>query len=293
MHSLMDSQSSSSDIYSFSYESYPGSRRNSYSSFQNESISSSTSGDRSSPNLPDLYEYAEKKKWHKVKALLKLPMAKDETTFADTSGLTFLGLCVAFSAPEEVLRQVLDMHPQHVFAQDIYGATALHIACLNGASLQTVFVLINECKDLVKVPDIDGRLPIHHCVECICRDEISLDASINVMRANIDVDPDILTVEDNNGCTVVDLIQDARCIETNTTSENQRLKAVYRFLKTSTIQNWKMKKQMWEQKKTEESEQTTHTTMNSSASYYSMSNISPPDSDVSRFDVSFCNMNEG
>jgi len=293
MHSLMDSQSSSSDIYSFSYESYPGSRRNSYSSFQNESISSSTSGDRSSPNLPDLYEYAEKKKWHKVKALLKLPMAKDETTFADTSGLTFLGLCVAFSAPEEVLRQVLDMHPQHVFAQDIYGATALHIACLNGASLQTVLVLINECKDLVKVPDIDGRLPIHHCVECICRDEISLDASINVMRANIDVDPDILTVEDNNGFTVVDLIQDARCIETNTTSENQRLKAVYRFLKTATIQNWKMKKQMWEKKKAEESEQTTHTTMTSSSSYYSMSYISPPDSDVSRFDVSFCNMNEG
>jgi hypothetical protein len=253
-----------------------------------ESIGSASGDSGSSPQLQNLYTYVEKKQWHKVKPLLQSPNAVEESGITDSTGLTFLGLCAAFSAPQDILRRVMEMHPQHVYSRDIYGATVLHIACLNGACLETVSFLINTCKDLVKIQDIDGRLPIHHAVECVCRDKISVETCTDVMKANIEVDPEILSIEDKNDCTVIDLIQEARCIENLTTSEEMRLKMVYTFLKKSNIQYWKTKKEMWERERLEKNDQMTHAT-HSSTSVHSMSHLSSPESDVSRFDVSLGN----
>jgi ankyrin repeat protein len=268
---------------SIGYSNYSSNK--SYFSIVNGSVGSSGSFGDPSPKLPDLYVSVENKQWHKVKTLIHSPNALKETGLIDSTGLTFLGLCVAFSAPEEILRRVLELHPQHIFTQDVYDATVLHIACLNAASLETVTFLINACKDLVNVPDIDGRLPIHHAVECICRDQISLETSIAVMTANIDIDPNILTSVDNNGCTVIDIIHEARCRETNTTTENERLWKAYSFLKQCSINNWMIKKKIWEEMGSNEKDQKTQTTY-SSSSYYSISHLSAPESDASRFNVS-------
>jgi hypothetical protein len=135
---------------------------------------------------------------------------------------------------------------------------------------------------------MDGRLPIHHAVECVCRDNISVETCIDVMKANIEVDPEILSMQDKNDCTVIDLIQEARCIDNLRTSEQIRLKMVYTFLKKTNVQIWKIKKQMWERERLKKDDQMTHAT-HSSTSIHSMSHLSSQDSDGSRFNVLISN----
>lgn len=264
-------------------------RRHSFcNSIQRSSACSVVSSCDSAPQSPDIYTYAERKRWRKVKALLKQPDISSVILQPDCSGLTFLGLCVAFSAPTDILRRILEIHPQQISQHDMFGANVLHIACLNGSSLESVQYLINFSPQLVRIQDIDGRLPIHHSVECVCRDEISLEACLEVMKANIDIDSNVLFIMDKYERTAVDLIQEARCTEGITDEEAHRLKAVYTFMKKACIRAWKVKKQKWESKplETEQNSKGTKSTLTDVSSNFSLSHVSAPDSRKSSFDSS-------
>jgi len=117
----------------------------------------------------------------------------------DTSNLTCLSLAVAYGAPLDILQLIHDTDPSLVSKKDMYGATALHVGCLNGASPEAIRFLIErrltmrnmmgnvmgnvmgedsgdcgdcgDCDvdfDLVTELDFDDRSPMHHAVECAC-----------------------------------------------------------------------------------------------------------------------------
>lgn len=291
----MASVESYPESISVSLEGRSAKRHSISSSIQRGSACSGESSSDSITKSPDIYRYAENKAWRKVSKLLSAPDIATVILEPDCSGLTFLGLCVAFSAPVEILRRIFEIHPHQILQHDMFGANVLHIACLNGSSLESVQFLVNRCPQLARAQDIDGRLPIHHAVECVCRDEISLDESLRVMKETIDVDSNTLFVMDKYECTVVDLIQEARCTEGITVEEAHRLKVVYSFLRKSCISAWKVKKLHWENKLQSVIEHFTKDTKSTStdiSSNFSLSHLSAPDSEISRFNASLSLVDE-
>lgn len=244
-----------------------------------------------SENQLILFQYAEKEKWQKVKRILQRPRAIAYVKEKDSTGLTFLGLCVGLDAPPEILMRILAMDQQQAVELDVFGASALHIACLNGASVKAVALLVDICKDLVSKPDADDRLPIHHTADCLCRNEMDVNRCVDVMRIMLSVDPEIINAVDKYGDTPVDLIQRARCAAINNQEHEYNIKRVYYFLRETYVKWWRIKKVLWEKESTAEKDDEPPDKPSSSlstdvSSFGSLSQISGHNSHDSRFQVS-------
>jgi hypothetical protein len=248
-----------------------------------------------SDQRPILFQYAEKEKWRKVRRALFRPRAPIFVKERDSTDLTFLGLCVGLDAPIDILVRILSLHPQQAFEVDLFGASALHIACLNGASVQAVQLLTDACKGLVSTVDADDRLPIHHTADCLSRDEMDVNRCVDVMRLMLNIEPEIINARDKNGDTPVDLIQRARCEDNNETLD-YNLKRVYCFLRDAYVQLWRIKKLHWERESTAERDDkppSDHSVPTDVSSNGSISQLSGQRSSYSHFQVSLGGINEG
>jgi hypothetical protein len=248
-----------------------------------------------SDQRPILFQYAEKEKWRKVRRALFRPRAPIFVKERDSTGLTFLGLCVGLDAPIDILVRILSLHPQQAFEVDLFGASALHIACLNGASIQAVQLLTDACKGLVSTVDADDRLPIHHTADCLSRDEMDVNRCVDVMRLMLNIEPEIINARDKNGDTPVDLIQRARCEDNNETLD-YNLKRVYCFLRDAYVQLWRIKKLHWERESTAEKDDKPPSDLSvptDVSSNGSISQLSGQRSSYSHFQVSLGGISKG
>jgi hypothetical protein len=163
----------------------------------------------------------------------------------DSTGLSLLSLCLGLHAPLDILSDLHNLDPNQAYQIDVFGASAMHIACLNGASLESISSSFMP-KSLVSAKDLDGSLPIHLLMTCLGRKEIKVESAMDIVNWMTNIDPDILFTQDNLGFTPVDIIQSAKSRVDVGTNEFKRLKDIYIQLRQAYITCWKIKKSRWE-----------------------------------------------
>ena len=226
----------------------------------------------SSSDHPYLFQYVVRKKWKKLCRLLKRKKGDyiEICKASDSTGLSLFGFAIASGAPNDVLDTILKIDPKQSHSADCFGATPLHIACLNGAPVRAIKYLIKIRGELVKAQDIDLRVPLHHAVECLVRDEISFHDGIECIQRLCDADSTLIHSTDKYSDSPIDLLQGA--IAVMNIRKDKRYDALYKlynFLTELSIKEHKRKKLFWESQGYDTSEKmttdgTTNTTTTSS-----------------------------
>ena len=84
----------------------------------------------------------------------------------DETKLTILGMVLGSRAPYDVVEKVIDIHPAFVIKPDKFNALPIHVACLNGTTVQILQLLLERGGiGTLRHSDSDGRVPLHHAVE--------------------------------------------------------------------------------------------------------------------------------
>lgn len=203
-----------------------------------------------------LFQCASKKKWQTIRKILeRLEQRQQRNTGdsgglsliqqRDSTGLSFFSLCYGLNAPIDILSKICDLDPNQAYQVDVYGASAMHVACLNGVPLKSI-ASSTMPRSLVSSKDVDGSLPIHLLMVCLSRNEIEVTSAMDIIDWMMDVDPDILFTQDNLGFTPVDIIQSVRINVDAKSKEGQRLKIIYGHLQKAYIKCWRIKKSRWE-----------------------------------------------
>ena len=226
----------------------------------------------SSADHPHLFQYVVRRNWKKLCRLLKRKKGDyiESCKARDSTGLSLFCFAIASGAPNDVLDTILKIDPKQSHSADCFGATPLHIACLNGAPVRAIKYLIKIRGELVKAQDIDLRVPLHHAVECLVRDEISFHDGIECIQRLCDADSTLIHSTDKYSDSPIDLLQGA--ISLMNIRQNKRYDALYKlynFLTELSIKEHKRKKLFWESQGYDTSEKmttdgTTNTTTTSS-----------------------------
>lgn len=195
---------------------------------------------------PLMFRFIEGQKWSKVRKMLNRKTCKDMCAERDDSGLSLLAMALGFEAPLDIIKSILEIDPSQAQIVDCFGATPLHVACLNGASPTAVVYLLEHHKHLAKSRDRDSRLPLHHAVECLCRDEIDFDQGTKVINVLVEAYPDAIHESDKHNDSPIDLVQLARMKVSIESKEFKRLTKLYLMLKDISIRVYKNEKAKWE-----------------------------------------------
>lgn len=202
------------------------------------------------PPVPVLFEFVQNHKWRKLKRALRKKKGARLCSERDSSGLYLLGIALGYGAPLDIIRLIVSVDPAQLNAVDNFGANALHIGCLNGAPFDIIkYVLRNGTGNLISDPDSDNRVPLHHAVECLCRNEIDFSEGVKVIVSLCEVSPTLIHHQDQRGDTPIDLVQIASQTipSEGDTSYGQRLRWLYGFLREISIQVYKRRKSAWEE----------------------------------------------
>lgn len=193
---------------------------------------------------PALFRLVEAQKWNKLRKVIR--KNEKNLTERDGSGLSLLGMALGFDAPMDIIKLILDIDGSQASATDLFGATPLHIACLNGASHETISYLLQSRQGLAHIRDRDRRIPLHHMVECLCRDEIDFTEGLHILKLLTSSYPDGINNTDRCGDTPIDLVQVARMEEDPSSEEYERLTRIYRVLRSIGILVYRQQKMQWE-----------------------------------------------
>jgi len=178
---------------------------------------------------------------------------------------------VAYNAPLDIIERIHQVDPSLVSRSDDYGATALHVGCLNGTSLEAVKFVMRSKKDLVTELDFDKRSALHHAVECACSkiddsledsSDEATDVKSNGKSSNKDYSfvgplldvineicraaPKMVHVQDSNSGTPLDLVQIAKAKQKPESEEYAQLDRIYRLLSCTSVHIYLQKKKKWE-----------------------------------------------
>lgn len=196
---------------------------------------------------PLMFRYIEGQKWRKLRKMLKRSNGKDMCRERDDSGLTLVGMALGFEAPLDIIKSIFQLDPSQISATDFFGATPLHVACLNAASLDAIeYLLVASNNSLAKIRDKDHRIPLHHAVECLCRNEIGFTEGTEVIEMLIEADPDAIHAADKHDDSPLDLVQLARMEVYSVSKELSRLSRLYEYLRQVSVRVYKVKKETWE-----------------------------------------------
>ena len=192
-----------------------------------------------------LFTVAEKKKWRKLNRMLQKPKYQYLCLKRDSTGLSLLSIAVVSDVPSHIIDAILKVDPTQAYLPDAYGATPLHVACLNGSSPKTVQKLITMKNDLIYARDRDDRVPLHHAVECICRRDIPFNEGKEVIRLLCEVDSSTVHSTDKNSYSPLDIVQIARTLEIAGETDGY-LERVYEMLALISKHEYLRKKRIWE-----------------------------------------------
>ncbi len=211
------------------------------------SLYSSFGSQRIVPDRANLFELVEQQAWKKIRTLLKKKKWREVSKESDDTGLTLLGIAIVFAAPPDIIDLILSIDPHQFYITDVYGATPLHMACLNGASTATVTQLMNFGCD-VTLCDVDNRVPLHHTVECICLDGIDFDEGVQVIKILTDADPSMVLAKDKQSDTPLDIAQIARITNAHDEEKSKRFATLYYILRDVSVALYRYRKADWESK---------------------------------------------
>jgi len=112
--------------------------------------------------------------WKKVHHLLAtkrgVEQAKKPNEFQDC--LPILSMAASRNAPAEIIKTILAIDPSLSLQVDIYEMLPLHIACLNGASSETIKALLDhDIGACAQAIDTFKRTPLHYAVQYVCEPE--------------------------------------------------------------------------------------------------------------------------
>ena len=187
-----------------------------------------------------MFRYIGSEKWVKLQKELEGKNGAERCKERDSSGLSLLSMSFGFGAPLDIIKQILEMDPVQADSRDLYGASPLHIACLNGASKESVLYLLKKHRQLAFTLDKDRRSPLHHSVECLCRDEIDFVPGVQIIKALVEVYPASIHQSDKHRDTPIDLVQLARSdADPDSKEEINRLKKLYLMLTGISVRLYK------------------------------------------------------
>lgn len=214
----------------------------------NDTTDKDAASSSSSEHFPYLFELIQQKKWRKLRKEIANPQGKALVEERDSSNLTCLALALAQAAPLKVVEDMYYVDPTLLDAVDEYGATALHVGCLNGVSLESIQFILSKKPELVTVLDFDNRSALHHSVEFICNDgKINDPGNIEILTILCDAAPEMINVQDNDGGTPIDLVQVLKIKSKVDTEHYQHLDSIYIFLRGVSVKVYKENKRFWEE----------------------------------------------
>lgn len=198
---------------------------------------------------PILFKFIRRKKWKKVRRLLRTKRGTDLCKERDNDGFHALGVAISFGAPIDIVQLIVSIDALQVDAVDGFGSNPLHCACISGASLECVSFLLKQCKDLVSSTDKDRRTPLHLLMNTLCNcSDIYYAEGIQIIKAMCKLDTSIIHFADAHKNTPIDTLHLAWA-DTHPACERQaRFCEMHTILREISIQEYKKKKMTWEEK---------------------------------------------
>jgi len=194
------------------------------------------------------FRICKKRQWRKLRRLLSKRNKQEICSEVDSSGLTLLGIAIGYQAPPEIIELIVTIKPSLVFQVDNFNANCLHLACLNGISIDSIkFLLLNGGSDLINQSfDSDNRTPLHHSVECICRGEIAYKEGLQIIVEICNKEGCLMIHhEDRNGDTPIDMVI-LKINESSRYEQSQRFEHLLKYLRNISIGVYKSLKAAWE-----------------------------------------------
>jgi hypothetical protein len=155
-------------------------------------------------------------------------------------------MALGYQAPVVIIQLIIEADNSLASEKDMFGATPLHIACLNGAPHDLIDVLLQHNKNLAREPDFDKRVPLHHAVEYFCQSGDSENTYIDVIRKLSKTAPEMVHCRDKSGESPIDLVQFVKSQSREPSERYQLLHALYAELRKTSIRLYRENKKRWE-----------------------------------------------
>mmetsp|Transcript_1763 Transcript_1763/g.2545 ORF Transcript_1763/g.2545 Transcript_1763/m.2545 type:complete len:232 (+) Transcript_1763:22-717(+) len=191
-------------------------------------------------------ELIHNQEWGEVRRRLKSKRAIQHCQEIDESNLNCLAMAVGYSAPVDIIKTMIEIDNRLLKGRDIFGATPLHVACLNGAPVELIDALIQSDVNLAEQIDFDHRTPLHHAVEFACQSGNRNNTYIDVIESICRATPEIVLSQDKANETPIDLVQYTKAKESPSSEEYKRLHEIYVKLRETSIKIYREKKIRWE-----------------------------------------------
>ena len=222
-------------------------------------------GQEQEQKQPYLFHLIQNRRWRKIRRCLKSTKADHLCKERDESNLTCLAQALGHEAPLDIIEKMVEIDSNMATKCDKYGATALHVGCLNGAPLESTLFILNNYKDLARELDSDQRSALHHAVEFACEwcidndyddwnDSTEMDIGIiqdqtciEILRLLCDAAPEMVYSHDSSDDTPLDIVQLMRLnLDPSELRENHQLESIYKVLRDTGIRVYKKRKREWE-----------------------------------------------
>jgi hypothetical protein len=155
-------------------------------------------------------------------------------------------MALGYQAPVVIIQLIIEADNSLASEKDMFGATPLHIACLNGTPHELIEVLLQHNKSLAREPDFDKRVPLHHAVEYACQSGDSENTYIDVIRKICKIAPEMVHCMDKSGESPIDLVQFTKSKSKEPSERYQLLHALYLELRKTSINLYRENKKRWE-----------------------------------------------
>jgi ankyrin repeat protein len=198
------------------------------------------------PNKPYLFSLITHQKWKSLSKSLKSSKAAKLCAERDDSNLTCLAMALGYQAPVEIIQAIIDVDRSLLSERDMFGATSIHVACLNGTRCELINTLIRNEPSLTRERDYDQRAPLHHAVEYACQSGDSNKSYIDVVRTICQAAPEMVHYKDKAGETPIDLVQFTKAKYEESHQDYARLHSIYLILRDVSIKVYKANKIRWE-----------------------------------------------
>ena len=135
---------------------------------------------RNNSNMPKVFNLIKKSDWRNLRNALNSQHCYTLCQESDHTQLNCLTMALVTQTPMDIVTRILQIDRDLLYRQDIYGATPLHLACLNGTTIDKIVTILNYDKQddggephrnreyQASILDEDQRSALHHSVEFVC-----------------------------------------------------------------------------------------------------------------------------